>query len=398
MMFQFGFYSSLLLITFSQGLLYSILLSLKAWKTGTKSNYWLGFFILLCSLYVAPWMLGFAGWYDNQPYRNILFYIPFHQLYLFGPVIYFYTQSLLNPDFKWTKNQSWHFLPATLFLLYNLWIWIYDRFIFGGAYYYANGTDKDFDAWYQYTGVASMAFYLFLSINYYNVYKRLMFQVTSFAESILFRWVKTYLISFLILMLIPVVFDILALLFPEIQTYKGSWWFFLAFSVVMYYIAITAYSNPVISKIPFRLSVFDDEPVVLLTENNNIVVEDSIEVEEWKTEIQEDPETTLWKWKIETLMEDEEAYKNPDLTLSDVARMLSTNAAVISKTVNSGFGLNFNDFINKYRTEAVIRRLDKGDHHKVTLLSIALDCGFNSKATFNRAFKKITGRVPKDYA
>ena len=59
--------------------------------------------------------------------------------------------------------------------------------------------------------------------------------------------------------------------------------------------------------------------------------------------------------------------------------------------------MNFNDFINNYRIEAVKENLKKGEHKKTTLLGIAFDCGFNSKATFNRAFKKSTGLSPKDY-
>ncbi|WP_309609514.1 hypothetical protein [Flavobacterium sp.] len=65
MQYDFNFYSSLLLITFSQGILYSVLLLKKGIQTDNKSNYWLSLFVFLCSLYVAPWMLGFAGWYDN---------------------------------------------------------------------------------------------------------------------------------------------------------------------------------------------------------------------------------------------------------------------------------------------------------------------------------------------
>ena len=59
--------------------------------------------------------------------------------------------------------------------------------------------------------------------------------------------------------------------------------------------------------------------------------------------------------------------------------------------------MNFNDFINHYRIEAVKEKLNFGEHHKTTLLGIAFDCGFNSKATFNRAFKKSTSLSPKDY-
>ena len=70
---------------------------------------------------------------------------------------------------------------------------------------------------------------------------------------------------------------------------------------------------------------------------------------------------------------------------------------IISKTINQGFQMNFNDCINSYRIEAVKNSLDLGEHKKTTLLGIAYDCGFNSKATFNRAFKKHTGKTPKEY-
>jgi AraC-like DNA-binding protein len=396
MLFQFGFYSSLLLITFSQGILYGLLLLRKAILTRHKSNYWLSAFIILCSFYVAPWMLGFAGWYDNQPYRDILFYIPFQQLFLFGPLIYFYTQSLLNPDFKLSKKDIVHFLPATLFLMANIAIWIYDKFVYGGYYFYADGTDKDFDPWYQYCGFASMVFYLIVSIRYYNVYRRLIFEVTSFADSILFNWIRTYLISFLILMMLPVAFDILALFAPQIKSYQGTWWFFLAFSIVMYYIAITAYSNPVVSKIHFRFSALDSDPVVLLTKENDLVQEHII-ITSPVLENDEPEALQNWKARITALMENETPYINPDLTLADFARLFSTNATTISKAINQGFGLNFNDFVNSYRSKAVIQSIEKGLHKKNTLLGIAYDCGFNSKATFNRAFKKHTGITPKDY-
>lgn len=59
--------------------------------------------------------------------------------------------------------------------------------------------------------------------------------------------------------------------------------------------------------------------------------------------------------------------------------------------------MNFNDFVNYYRTEEVIKKLQSGKHNIHTLLAIAYDCGFNSKSTFNRSFKKQTGLTPKEY-
>ena len=397
MLFQFGFYSSVSLISFTQGIVYSALLLAKAIKTDNKSNYWLRFFIFLCSLYSAPWMLGIAGWYDNQPYRDILFYTPFQHLLWIGPIIFFYTQSLLNPSFKFSKKEALHLTPGLLYLLYIIAIWIYDQFIFGDYYFYKNGMDKDFEQWYQKLGLLSMIVYFILSIRYYNVYKKLMFQVVSYADSVLFKWIQTYLIAFLVMLLLPLVFDGIGYFFPEIKSYQGSWWFYLFFSIVMYYIAITGYSNPTNATIPFKMSFFDKSPILLLDHNSTNDLETSIDIQYETLEKAVSPETELWKSKIETLIQEEKLYQNPELTLTDLAKKLETNVSVISKTINQGFQMNFNDYINNFRIEAVKISLSNGEHKKSTLLGIAYDCGFNSKATFNRAFKKNTGKTPKEY-
>lgn len=396
MLFQFGFYSSLLLITFSQGIIYSFLLFVKAIKTETKSNYWLSLFIFLCALFIAPWMLGFAGWYDNQPYRDILFYTPFQHLLFIGPVIYFYTQSLLNPSFSLSRTNFLHLVPGILYLLYSLGMWIYDHYIFKGYYFYRDGMDKDFESWYHNTGILSMGIYFVASIRYYNLYRKLMFQVVSYADSILFKWIKTYLYSFLIMLLLPLVFDAIAVFYPEINSYTGSWWFFLFFSFIMYYIAVAGYANPIVTKIPFEISVFDKKPALLLSDS--IATEAAaIDIEHEIFNGQPSPEIENWKARIETKIKEQHLYQNPELTLTDLAKKLDTNAAVISKAINQGFGLNFNDFINNFRIEAVKASFEQGEHKKSTLLGIALDCGFNSKATFNRAFKKNTGLSPKEF-
>ena len=398
MLFQFGFYSSLLLITFSQGIIYTFLLLFKRFKTGNKSNSWLSLFILLCSLYIAPWMLGFAGWYDNQPYRDILFYTPLQHLFFIGPVIFCYTQSLLNPSFRFNKKQFLHFIPGILYLIYIISLWIYDKFIIKTYFFYADGMDKDFDKWYQYLGLISMVIYFILSLRYYTIYKKLIYQVVSYADSILFKWIQTYLIAFLIMLLSPLVFNGVTYFYPNLNSYTGNWWYFLFFSLIMYYIAITGYSNPVISSIPFKLSESNTHQILLLSENNLTLKQESfIEIDYEIFTANDSIEIDLWKSRIEQLMQKDLLFKNPQLTLSDVAKNLETNVSIISKTINHGFKMNFNDFVNKYRIEEVKKAFSKDEHKKSTLLGIAFDCGFNSKATFNRSFKKNTGLSPKEY-
>ncbi|KAB1156649.1 helix-turn-helix domain-containing protein [Flavobacterium luteum] len=398
MLYDFNFYSSLLLITFTQGVIYCLLLLKKGIQTEDKSNFWLSIFVFLCSMFIAPWMLGFAGWYDNQPYRDFMFYMPFQHLFFIGPIIFFYTQSLLNPSFKFNKKNALHLVPGLLYLVYNLYVFVYDKIIIKDYYFYQDGIDKDFDEWYQTIGKISMTLYFILTIRYYNRYKKLIVQLTSNADSMLYKWIKNYLIAFLIMLLLPYAFEVINYFYPSTNSYKDGWWFYLAFSLVLYYIALTGYSNEVHSKIGFKMSAFDSKPILLLTtsdsfpDEENIIDIDFEEQNEKKSE-----EVEIWKKQIERLIQSEKLYQDPELTLAEVAKKLQTNTSVISKAINQGFQMNFNDFINNYRIEAVKDLFAKGEHKKSTLLGIAYDCGFNSKATFNRAFKKSTNFSPKEY-
>ena len=62
------------------------------------------------------------------------------------------------------------------------------------------------------------------------------------------------------------------------------------------------------------------------------------------------------------------------------------------------FNKNFNEFINHYRVEACKAKILAGETIHLSLLGIAFECGFNSKATFNRTFKKLTGSTPSQFS
>jgi AraC-like DNA-binding protein len=406
MRFDFNFYSSLLLIFFVHGLVYAILLFRKGIQNESQSDKWLSLFLLLCILYIAPWMLGFADWYDNQPYRDILFYVPMQHLYFMGPVIFIYVQSLLNPSFRFGKKEWLHLVPGILYLLFCVIMAVTDKLILKRYFFLADGQDRDFDDWYQYTGLASMIFYFVISLRYYRLYKKLMVQVISYADTVLFRWIKNFLIAFLLMQLLRVGADLFAQYIPAINNYMQNWWFFLGFAVIFYYIAITGYSNSIETKIPFKLNLLTYKSSLLLqhstmppaSKNNFSEDAEFVEITDAQTQKKEDIDLlTEWKPKILQLLQTQTIYEDPELSLTQLAKQLKTNPTIISKVINQGFQLNFNDFINNYRVEAVKGKLKSGEQKTQTLLGIAYDCGFNSKATFNRAFKKVTGDSPKEW-
>ena len=402
MLFQFGFQSSLLLIFFVHGLVYAFLLFQRGRANASASDQWLSCFLLLCVLYISPWMLGFGGWYDNQPYRDFMFYMPFQHLYWIGPVIFFYVKSLLNPGFRFGKKELLHLLPGILYLLCNLVVVVTDNVILKRYYFLVPGTDPDFDTWYQLSGFLSMTVYFLLSLRYYNLYRRIIVQVISNADRVMFRWVRNFLLAFLLMLLLRLGFYISDRL--NGSDYWNTWWYFLVFALIFYYIAIRGYANSLQLKFGFREQSGARNKILLLQPTPPALLPDLdkssefIEIETATPEQEGDKETLeAWKEKIFLHMQSGKSYTDPELSLTQLARELGTNPSFVSRMINKGFDLNFNDFINQFRIEAVKEMIGKGEHKFQTLLGIAFECGFNSKATFNRAFKKATGQTPRDW-
>ena len=101
--------------------------------------------------------------------------------------------------------------------------------------------------------------------------------------------------------------------------------------------------------------------------------------------------------KLCIYMMKEKPYLNQSLSLKDLAKAIDTYPHYITQVLNTIFNKNFYDFVNQYRIEEAERQLKSSSKAKFTILSIAYDCGFNSKATFNRVFKDKKGITPTEY-
>lgn len=376
--------SSVLLIFFVNALVFSILLFRTGLQRSSQSSKWLAAFIFLGALYVTPFMCGYGGWYSKTAYREFLFFMPMQQLFLIGPVFYFYVRSLLSPNYKISRKDLIHFLPAGVYLLYSLVVFITDKLILDEFYFYADGKDKDLSVWYQVAGFFFMLFYLILSLRHYRNYRKQSQEQVSFADEIAFKWIEYFLIAFGTILTLRVLFFILN---PEWWNFGSKFWYYLCFSILLYYITLRGYLTTMRFTERFSFYLTND----FQTKQDQSVAASSAE------ETSENIDLNLWKSKISSHFSDLKLYTNPTLTLADIASQLNTNRSLVSSVINQEFNMNFNDFVNKKRTEAVIEKLQAGEHRTSTLLGIALDCGFNSKTTFNRAFKKHTGLTPKQF-
>lgn len=101
--------------------------------------------------------------------------------------------------------------------------------------------------------------------------------------------------------------------------------------------------------------------------------------------------------KLETLMRKDKPYTNPDLKIADLATMLGRSAHTLSYLFNQHLNRNYYDYINDYRIEEFKRLINKDESNKYTLGALAELCGFSSRASFFRYFKKATGITPNEY-
>jgi len=110
------------------------------------------------------------------------------------------------------------------------------------------------------------------------------------------------------------------------------------------------------------------------------------------------PETmSKLKDKLMGLMENEQLYREPELTILDVSQRLSVPRHHLTQLLNDKLGKNFYTFINEYRIQDAKQRLKDPKNNNLTVLAIGYDAGFNSKSSFNTLFKKSTGVTPSEF-
>lgn len=110
------------------------------------------------------------------------------------------------------------------------------------------------------------------------------------------------------------------------------------------------------------------------------------------------PEERIYAFEgvVEKMVEDEQLYLNPNLSLADLTRRLGTNRTYLSDYFTNVKGISFYDFVNSMRINKKSVPMIK-EHPEYTFDYVAMQSGFNSLSTFRRAFVKFTGKTPGHY-
>lgn len=345
MQIDFNFTVLFQLLTILQGLTTGILLLSSIAKH--KQNLWLGILVLAMTLQVLDRFLSNAGIYRDN---NWLYFLPLFYSWMYGILFYLYLQTHYNQRFTFKRTHLWHFIPVLIQITFYLFIFAHDL---------------NFKTWFwliihkpytrfvdYYVGIILIFAYLFRS---YENFKRV--------DSAL----KKFIIALLGFYIVATIDPLFNHFYPPFQKPK----FYL-----------TEFVLPIFT---YWLAL-----LVLWRERNQPKTVEKPKPQRADANVEQ-------AQKIVELMNTEQLFLNAELSLNDLAQKMEITPNAVSHCLNVGLGKSFNDFVNTYRIEEVKRRLQTNDVEKLTILGIAFESGFNSKATFNRVFKEMTGVSPKDY-
>jgi AraC-like DNA-binding protein len=93
----------------------------------------------------------------------------------------------------------------------------------------------------------------------------------------------------------------------------------------------------------------------------------------------------------------EQLFLRHKLSLKEAAESLGMPPRQLSEVINRYYEMDFSNFVNSHRVEEVIRKVEAGELKHKTLLGVALESGFNSKSSFNQAFRDLKGKSPSQY-
>lgn len=295
-----------------------------------------------------------------------------------GPFLYLYTCYNTAPK-KFTAKQLLHFAPVALsFAMFTGFLLLspaaQQQVIIEKGKGYETEMLVNIIAIYV-SGVV----YIMASVQRLLAYRKRMVQEFSNTEKINFNWLL-YLCCWMALIWIIVLF-----------VHEDEW----LFSVVAVFVAWLGYFGIK------QVQVFSQRaaPVkpVAPPEETISVPQQAVYAPKYLKSTLGDKEAETIHQRLLQLMETRQPYKDPDLTLNHLAESLDVHPNILSQVINSKENKNFYDLVNEKRVNEFIRLTTSGLGQQYTLLSLAYDCGFNSKASFNRNFKKYTGVTPSDF-
>ncbi|MFY0600155.1 MAG: helix-turn-helix domain-containing protein [Cyclobacteriaceae bacterium] len=363
---QFDFIDIILSIGIVQGFFLAAAISLITQKN-SSANKVLALVLTLCALVLVGKMV----------YAHFLSYVIFKLLsltdnivFLFGPLTYMYIRRLIVKSEEPFRLSYVHYIPALIHILLFSYLALLEKSVYIETLQ-SPAMNYVFNA-VELLGLVSGFFYLIKSFRLIRHYRA--------SEKFNLSYHQQFH-GFLLVFMSGVLVCLIAWFFSYVNAYYlGNYFAIVSYHTVwitlpvfIYLIGFYSLKQPEIFRMP------------LVERSKSITKRLSAD------------EVDRLKLNLESLLNKDQIHFKNDLTLSELSDKLDASSNDVSWLLNNEFKSTFYDFINQYRIMAFIARVEAGDHLRQTILSIAMEVGFNSKSTFNKAFKLYVNSTPSDY-
>ncbi len=371
---------NLLIIVAVLALFISLFLALFLATVKTKdkiSNRLLAIFLVLIGIDIGGVLLEFRA--ENPSNLGMLRNsVTFLQM----PVFYLYVLSVCYSDFRLKPKHLIHLIP---FLLANL--------VLLPGYYLVDTSSKIsflenhqdmIELKFNYTLLhIQIAIYMFVVFIILKKTKRLYLENYAGQNINSYHWLFQFAIALTIFYSLALLKNIFKFSeYPNISEWLKIGLFLFQLLIVCWYL-LKALNNPnLFRNVDSRLKLVAD---IVLEEQKSIPSE----------KIEKNERETLSRLK--DYMAKEKPFLNPSVTIQKISDDIDIPVRDLSLLINHKLGQHFFDFINSYRIENAMLILKDSTKSKVTILEILYEVGFNSKSSFNTAFKKHTGITPTAY-
>ena len=334
-------------------------------RVETVAARWFGLFLIFGGLSMGPQVIGYAGAYNAAPW--LTFFPLFYTETLIGPLLIAHAHALMRGGpLQWRK---WLFAPG--FVLSGYYVHAFG-FLDGGVFdhrpkwAFNDAIHEPFvSPMESVLGIALLAFALVSIWRDRRRYIAFLDRTQSAARDYDPIWLRNLVIAIGMGTVIYAGIEI-ADAVGELS-YDAMFPFQVILMAIFAWIGIDATWR--LTK-PFPKMAGDPEPVCA------------------------DVAGTDWADRLQASMVRDQWYLEPRLSIRDVAQRLGTNESYVSRALNAGLGVSFNRYVNGLRIEHAKAAMRET---AAPLLQIAMDSGFNSKATFNRVFREMTGQTPSQF-
>lgn len=382
---SFNIYSTSLLILTIQGLVFGYLLFQRYRKEKVTPDFLLAIILLITCYHQTTYTIGFMEWYDAYPTTKINYYLVDLSL-LLAPLIFFYIKSTITPDFKLRDVSKWHFTPVLVYVFVKVVILIYDANRDGfdevqNGFLVVNLEWKYLNPIVFLFKTLQMLLYLAFSFQLLFQFREKVKHFFANTYKLELNWLQNFLIAYSLLYLFNSVETVVNEVIIDLS-WTQEWWYYLLSGIAIIYVGVKGYFTRLNELQSVEFASYKVPPSKNEIKPKNKIVSHQLEQR---------------KETITAFFDQEKPYLNQELTLTGLAAMLNMSREELSDIINQGFDSRFNDFINGYRIEETKKMISDGKHKSYSLLGLAYEAGFNSKATFNRAFKKAESQSPSEY-